>query len=240
MKKQLLTAGLAGALIASSTIAFADEEPTESSPFSATLGFYSDYMFRGISQTDNGIAIQGSFDYANDNGIYAGVWGSNVDFKGDSDTSLEVDLYLGYTTEFNGVTLDFAVLRYLYPDSNSLEDFNEYKAAATISGFTASLYFTNDMFGTGESAWYINGAYSFALPMDVSLDLAIGYSDYDKAVLNNGSAPDDYMDWNIGVSKSISGFGLSLQYIDSNNNCEKMYGDSTTDGRVVFSISRSF
>jgi len=238
MKKQLLKMGMAGALVASSTMAFAG--PTESSPFSATLGFYSDYMFRGISQTDNGIAMQGSFDYANDNGFYAGMWGSNVEFEGNSDTSFELDIYLGYATEFNGVTLDFAALRYLYPDSNSFEDFNEYKVAATINGFTASLYFTNDMFGTSENAWYVNGAYSFALPMDASLNLAVGYSDYDEEVLNNGPAADDYMDWSIGVSKSISGFDLSLNYIDCDSNCEEMNGDALTDGRVVFAISRSF
>jgi len=236
MKKQLLKAGLVAGLLTSSTIALAEE----SSPFSATLGLYSDYMFRGLSQTDNEIAIQGSFDYANSSGFYAGVWASNVEFKGVADTSLEVDAYLGYTTEINGIGLDFAALRYFYPDSSAFEDFNEFKIAATLNDFTASFYFTNDMFGTSENAWYINGAYSFALPMDVSLDLAVGYNDYDEGVLNNGPKADDYVDWSIGLSKSFKGLDLSLQYIDTDSNAEEMYGDSTTDGRVVFSISRSF
>lgn len=240
MKKQLLKTCLVTALVTSSTMAFAEEGSKENSPFSATLGLYSDYMFRGLSQTDNGIAIQGSFDYAHSNGFYAGIWGSNVEFAGVADTSLEVDAYLGYATEVSGVTLDFAALRYMYPDSSAFEDFNEYKVAATLNDFTVSLYFTNDMFGTSENAWYVNAAYSVALPMDASLDLAVGYSDYDDGVLNNGTAPDDYVDWSIGLSKLISGFDLSLKYIDSDGNSEKMYGDSTTDGRVVFSVSRSF
>jgi len=223
----------------SSTVS-ASEESDNSLPVSFTIGLFSDYMFRGITQTDDSVAIQGSIDYAHDSGFYAGVWASNVEFQGDKDTSYEVDAYIGYGMEAMGIGWDFAALRYMYPDTKVFEDFNEYKVAASISDFTLSLYYSNDMYGSSEDAWYVNGAYSFALPMEISLNIALGYSDYDEAILNNGSSPDDYLDWNIGISKSIKGFDLNLQYVDSNSNSEEMFGKSVTDGRLVFSVSRTF
>ena len=50
------------------------------SAVSANVSFTSDYIWRGMTQSD-GPAIQGGFDYANDSGFYAGIWGSNVNFN---------------------------------------------------------------------------------------------------------------------------------------------------------------
>ena len=47
---------------------------------SATVTATTDYDFRGITQTAQDPAIQGSIDLATDPGFYAGVWASNVDF----------------------------------------------------------------------------------------------------------------------------------------------------------------
>ena len=57
-------------------------------PISANVTFTTDYVFRGISQTDEKFAVQGGFDWSSEpTGIYAGAWASNVDFN--SDTSVE-------------------------------------------------------------------------------------------------------------------------------------------------------
>jgi uncharacterized protein (TIGR02001 family) len=53
--------------------------------FSANVSVVSEYFFRGLSQTDDAPALQGGFDYsvelAKPISLYAGVWGSNVDFN---------------------------------------------------------------------------------------------------------------------------------------------------------------
>ena len=41
---------------------------------SANVSIASDYIWRGMTQTD-GIAVSGGFDYAADSGFYAGIWG---------------------------------------------------------------------------------------------------------------------------------------------------------------------
>ena len=61
------------------------------------VALVTDYRFRGISQSDEDIAIQGGFDAGWDNVIYVGVWGSSVDFDSNDgfDGSLELDYYVG-------------------------------------------------------------------------------------------------------------------------------------------------
>ena len=68
---------------------------------SITVTGVSDYLFNGVSQTQEDPAIQASFDWAGDTGWYAGVWGSNVDFG--EDTNIEFDGYVGYYTALNDV-----------------------------------------------------------------------------------------------------------------------------------------
>jgi uncharacterized protein (TIGR02001 family) len=90
----------------------------------------SDYISRGITQTDHGAAVQGYVEPSI--GIfYAGIWASNVSFGGEKD--VEVDLYAGIRPEFDTLSFDFGYLHWMYPsdpDSNGGE-FHA-KAYATI------------------------------------------------------------------------------------------------------------
>lgn len=75
------------------------EEEISQSPhtFTGTVSFVSDYRFRGISQTMRQPAVQGNLDYSHSDGIYLGVFGSNVDGTAHfyNNTSLEWDFYGG-------------------------------------------------------------------------------------------------------------------------------------------------
>jgi len=53
----------------------------ESSPFTISGGavLTSDYRFRGISQTDERFAVQGTFTLVHQSGLYGTVWGSSID-----------------------------------------------------------------------------------------------------------------------------------------------------------------
>tara|TARA_Y100001933_G_scaffold260034_1_gene311249 strand:- start:28 stop:408 length:381 start_codon:yes stop_codon:yes gene_type:complete len=85
------------------------------------VGAVSNYFFRGITQTDDGPAIQGGFDFASESGFYSGVWLSNVDFGGKEDA--EANLYAGYGGAFggSGVTWDVGAIYYLYPGGGDLD-----------------------------------------------------------------------------------------------------------------------
>ena len=44
-------------------------------------GLFTDYRFRGISQTHGEPALQGGVDYAHKSGLYVGNWNSNVEAR---------------------------------------------------------------------------------------------------------------------------------------------------------------
>ena len=50
--------------------------------FSGNVSLNTDWIFRGVSMTNEGPAIQGKVFYNTDTGVYLGVWGSNVDIAG--------------------------------------------------------------------------------------------------------------------------------------------------------------
>ena len=75
--------------------------------FSANIGLLSDYFYRGIVQ--NGTATtNGGLDY-DQNGFYVGTWAADVE------DGLEVDVYGGYSYDFEGgFTLGAGFTGYYY------------------------------------------------------------------------------------------------------------------------------
>lgn len=66
----------------------------------AELAVTTDYLFRGVSQTMSGPAVQAGLSVDTDPGFYTYVWASNVDFtaSGDPDdgAKIEIDAGVGY------------------------------------------------------------------------------------------------------------------------------------------------
>jgi uncharacterized protein (TIGR02001 family) len=103
-------------------------KPEERCKHSANIALTTDYVFRGISQTAEGPAVQGGYDLTC--GIfYAGVWASNLDWGGtglfgkdgnDSVANIEMDWYLGIKPVTGRITWDLGVIYYTYPNAVDL------------------------------------------------------------------------------------------------------------------------
>jgi uncharacterized protein (TIGR02001 family) len=85
----------------------AEAKPPEP-PYTLTgnFGIYSQYIFRGLTQTDQKPAFQGGFDFTHESGFYLGTWGSNISWLSDSGAcnhgcSLEWDFYGGWKHTWN-------------------------------------------------------------------------------------------------------------------------------------------
>ncbi|WJW75657.1 TorF family putative porin [Thiohalobacter sp. IOR34] len=230
-------AGVAVAMAALSASAAAE--------ISGNVALATDYMFRGVSQTDNQMALQGGFDWAHESGFYIGAWASNVDsnfFSGTStDPQLEADLYLGYAGEVGEFGYDLGVIRYSYPgydDANTTEVY----LTGSYSFFSAGVYYSNELnfVGVSESAWYIDLGAEYEVAEGVTVAAHVGFSDgdaYDSVA--SGGLGSDYMDYSIGVSTEMAGVGLDLTYVGTNNDGEDIFG-GVADDRVVFTVSKSF
>ncbi len=192
------------------------------SPISANVALTTDYVWRGVSQTDNGPAIQGGFDYAHQSGVYLGVWGSNVDFGAGDDSNVEIDIYGGYATEFDGgVSLDVGFIHYDYP-SESDNDFEELYLGLGYGPVSARVSHDFD----NENTYWELGA-GFDLPAEMGLSLQVGYYDFD-----DGS---EYTDWKVAVSRSFAGADVELAYTDTDIDANNL-----ADGRLFLSVSKSF
>ena len=117
---------------------------------SANLTATSDYRFRGISQTQNGAAVQGGVDYAHESGFYIGNWNSTVSKQlYPNGMGIEADLYAGYKKDiYNGLTVDVGSYNYFYPNS---------QAAAGNPSFT-----TNEAY-VGLGYGPVTAKYSYSL-----------------------------------------------------------------------------
>lgn len=195
----------------------------------------SDYVFRGVSQTESDPAVSGGVDVTQ--GLfYAGAWAGNVSFVGDADTDAEIDLYAGVRPEFGGFNWDFGVVSYFYagqPDGADY-DYVELKAATTraIGPATlgAAIYYSPDFFGASEDeATYaeINGAISPADKWTISAALGRQWVSSDF----------DYTTWNLGAAWQMTDhLALVVRYFDTD---EHDFG-SAYGSRVVASLKASF
>lgn len=149
LKKTLIAAAIAAAY-ATSTGVFAADAPAEAKPAEAksphtltgNFGIFSQYIFRGLTQTNRKPAAQGGFDYAHESGFYAGTWLSNISWLKENFSSpapapiqgtyggggsLELDFYGGYKWSLpNDFVVDLGTLYYWYPG-----DINPAAQAAT-------------------------------------------------------------------------------------------------------------
>ncbi len=186
---------------------------------SFNVGVASNYLFRGVTQTDDGAAIQGGIDFEAANGFYIGTWASNVDFDG---AGYELDLYLGYAVEFDGgLGLDVGYLYYAYPDANPDDiDFSEVYLELSYGALSGGVAYTvhgdnnGGLFDNGDLYYHIGA--DLPLPASVTLGLKAGYYRF-----KNDGKPDvgDANYWHLGASlaREVGDFGeisLNLEYAD--------------------------
>ena len=208
---------------------------------SANVALTSDYVWRGVSQTDENPALQAGAEYAHAIGVYVGVWGSNVDFAEDVDdpARIELDYSVGWRGETEaGLGWDLSLLRYTYPKSTEDFDYNEVTLSLSYEMFTFEVDYSNDTFATGTDTFYYNVGVSHEIPDFFEISASIGYSDLNQEITGEG-APDSYVDWRIGVAQELLGLDFDLSYYDTNGKGEELYGD-LAGARLVLTVSKSF
>ena len=249
------------ALIASSITAQAQTPPAAAaeakSPWSFTgnAGVFSDYRFRGISQTNKKPAFQGGFDVSHASGFYVGNWNSNVDSAFFNGANLEMDFYGGYKLPVGPLTLDFGALYYYYPGSGAGGTFKidntELYVSATWLTFNAKYsYAISDFFGIDDSkgSWYLEGNGTYDLGNGFGLVGHVGYQRLRKnaRILEMGqtSLADNIVDWKVGATYDLSGWIFGAAYVGTNRDLTggtaALSNRNLSNGTVVVSVSKTF
>ena len=215
----------------------ADEEGGFTLSGSAAL--VSDYRFRGVSQSDEGIAVQGGFTLNHDSGFYAGAWGSNLAGWGTfGGANMELDLFAGYKLPVGEGTLDVGLVWYMYPSGADTTDFAELYAKLSGSvgpiGLTAGVAYAPSQEALGnafpvgapadpgdkEDNLYLSGDATYGITdTPLTFKAHIGYSDGNPGLGPNGTsiAPTGtYFDWLLGMDVvPTPGLTLGVAYVDT-------------------------
>ena len=154
--------------------------PTEAPKFgyTLTLSGTSDYIFRGVSFTDNDPAFQPYLEFTY--GIaYLGFWGSNINNGCPAEICYEpweMDIYAGLRPVtgpegWRRLNWDIGVLYYTYPDAPGAGrlDYVEFKISATETPFTNltlgfNAYATPDQALAITETETIEGTAAYTLP----------------------------------------------------------------------------
>lgn len=214
--------------------------------FSFNAAWVSDYRFRGVAQSDEKPALQLGADavYSLEGfDLYAGIWGSQVDFNDGDEARIEIDYYGGLAFELADFAFDVGTIYYTYPSaSDALNyDFLEYTASVgyEYEGLFASysLNYSPEYFGKSGDAYYNKASleYSFYPALTFS-----GYVGRQSIEDNAAFLLDDYTDWGIGATYEIEDlFDVSLNFITTNLSDAKC-GSDNCDSTLVLSVSKSF
>ncbi len=266
MHKTLLASLIAGAFLLPAA-ASAQTAPVTAAapapapnPFTGNVMLTSEYLYRGISQSNGKPAIQGGFDYVNPNGLYVGTWGSSISWVADGNAGisapLEIDVYGGYRNSFAGGdwNYDVGVLTYNYPgtypssfvkpDTTEIYGLIGWKwlSLKYSSVVSSNIFgFVTPTGGKTSGSGYLDLTGNYDLGNGLGLTAHVGHQtikDYSAA---------SYTDWKLGVSKDL-GFGvLGFAYSDTNakscGNATPVYcnafGRDLGKGRAVVSFSKT-
>jgi len=200
----------------------------------------SDYVFRGVSQTDEGLAIQVGAEANTASGLYGGAWVSNVDkpwggvynvVGGDED--VEIDLYVGKRfsadTGDYSITGDVGIIRYGFAGDPDDLSWTEAYIGASVGGFSAKISTTIEGAPMGD---YVEASYSGNFRELFDYRLHAGHSMLER----NTRGFKQYSDYSVGVSKNIKGADLGLTYFRNDKNGDARFL-RLSDDRLVFSVS---
>ena len=222
---------IAAALLALPCISLAEDSapaapaaPTNSWVGSLTLA--SDYIFRGLTQTNEKPALQAGLEYDDPSGLYAGFWGSSISWLSDSSTStapvssnVDLDFYAGYRVKFSDdLGYDVGLYTYYYP--------GDYPSGFTSANTTEIYGALSYKIATLKYSHTLTNAFGFSDTKNSGyLDLSANYEFVPTWVLNahvghqriDGIDAASYTDYKLGITKNFEkGFALAVAYFDTN------------------------
>lgn len=251
---------LVAALTLSALPVFA-QSAAPASPWSATgnVGVFSDYTYRGISQTNRKPAIQGGFDIAHASGFYVGNWNSNIDSEAYSGANIEMDFYGGFKATYGDFGFDVGALYYYYPGSGNTSAFpgsskvdnTELYIGGSWGPLTAKYsYAVSDFFSLPDSkgSQYLDLGFAYDVGQGFGINAHVGYQKLKGGakVMEIGatSTTDSITDYKIGATYTIEGFVLGAAYVGTNRDLTGGMAAYTnkniSDGSFVVSLSKSF
>lgn len=259
MLKNTMLAGAVASALASGLTFAQTPAPTPEHTVTGNVGIFSQYIFRGLTQTNKDPALQGGLDYAHSSGLYVGTWGSNISWLTDSPTvtgykssSLEMDFYGGYKGSFGDIGYDIGLLQYYYPGDHDARRYTGTFEADTLEAYGAISYkwFTakyshslkNETFGVNNSdgTYYLD--LSATVPLTDKFNLVAHYGIQEFKGTSNLCGTNtkndtcaSYKDWKLGVTYTLpKDFTVGAYYTGTDmTTAQKTNYTNTSNNRML-------
>lgn len=209
----------------------------------------SDYVLRGVSQTDGSPALQASMAYQADRGWYAGAWVSTLNATrwfhpaGEADT--ELDVFAGVSRAVaEDWSIDVQAARYIYPDDGAYFDYGYSELEVAVmyrDAWRASVAWSPDASMISQQGLAENRttlAYEFGLRQTVlpwlAVNAGVGY--FDLTDLFSAG----YTYWNVGLTASVGGLTVDLGQYGSDARGRELFGSRIAEPRTVLTLGVGF
>ena len=226
MKRSTLALAVAVVAAAAPGLALAD--------LAFNIGAFSDYRYRGISQTRLKPAVQGGVDFSA-GAFYLGAWASNIKWIKDlgGDANVELDLYGGYKADISeGFSYDVGVLRYQYSSNKLSPSANTTEIYGALTFGPATLKYSHAVTDTfanprSKNSSYLDLSAGFDVGGGLMLTPHVGY----QKIRGPFSGPASYTDYSLTLSKDFSGLVLSAAIVGTD--ADKSFYSSPVGGKQL-------
>lgn len=235
-------------LIILSTPCFAIEETyvntppanLDSKPLVGTFSVTTNYLSEGLSNTNNSPAIQGSMTYTfKKTGIFLNVLGTNSDFIDPqfNHATVEFDTLIGITNKINDAwSYDIYLDRYNYPGA-SAANYMDFITTLTYKIFTATAYYSSNVYGSHGTGIYLNGAINYGIPEKfIKFPNITALASLGHYQLPASTGVHSYYNYMLGIQKEIKAFTLSLQYSNTSGANAHPWDGYHVVGTVLFTF----
>lgn len=190
----------------------------EGARYNATIT--NNYVFRGISQSDDHAALQGGVDYQQAGGFYAGAWATSQDIP-NARAHLRVDGYSGFSYQSpNGLGFDVGARAYsnAFVVPHQRRDFF-WEAYGGLKFGPVSFNLAHDF---DHQDTYAEVGMNDDLGSGVMLDLHAGHY-----FIKSPSLGGDYSDFAIKISKQFGDLEAALSVTDTTQDPSTRLNDAT-------------
>ena len=198
------------------------------------VGVASTAVYRGVRLVEDGPVYRALLEARSEEGYYAGVWASRVDYAFD-DRSREIDYFAGYHKRIDPrFALDLTLLRYTYDEDvrGHSYDWSEAQLAAHVGdSWTVLLSAADDWLGRDEKHYVLESTFRRPLPNYFVGYVTVGHQFTDRVI------DQEYTYWQVGLTRPLRGFHVTVEHTGIEG--MEPFGPMV-ESQFLFSVTKSF
>lgn len=256
-KSKLLALAAAGTVAWAVSATAADDKGLDLNipgEFSATVTVTSNYVFRGITQSDNDVALQGSFDYSvgltKSINLDLSAWASSIDFNDGDQATVEIDYTGGFSGSIGNFSWGAVAIYYSYPSAAGRLNYDYVEGGLSggydfgVASVTAAVNYSPDYFAGSHDAWYksLDVSVPIKAPANPTIGLHIGHQSISAGRI---FGTPNYYDWSVALGVKVEGFDIEVKYKDTSLRQSECFGGvggtkHFCSAAGILTVSRSF